>query len=137
MKNFVIVLASLISASALAQSAGPLNSALWSIQSPPGTVRWIEIHNLDSAARDGLFHLEVLERGASDPVWKIRHVCSHLAVTESALRASVLKPLSRGSVYPETYQSALARWKRDQSEGRAAICKSTIAMCMQGAGNCR
>ena len=104
---------------------------LWSIAPDGKTDRWIEIHHLDEAKSSGVFHVEVLGRRRGDPVWKIRHIAPHLAVTTEALNRSVVEPLKRGSVYPETFDGAYAAWRKAKSEGgNAPICESTVIECM-------
>lgn len=115
---------------AAAEWREPITSPLWALKSAPGTLRWIEIHNLRSAPADGMFHVEVLERRTADPAWQIKHRAGHLAVTDAALRASIVKPLKRGAVYPETYDSAYAKWVKDKEAGQARVCDSTILACL-------
>lgn len=132
MRLLLTAAAALLSFSAAASWQGPVTSEIWALPSPPGVVRWIVIHNLASAQADGMFHIEVLERKAGDPAWKFKHLAKHMAVTEAALRASIVRPRKRGMVYPETYDYSLAQWQRDQDAGRAAVCGSTIAECLEG-----
>jgi hypothetical protein len=89
--------------------SGKISSPLWSIRSDEGKVRWIEIHNLATAAADGVYHLEVMERLRADPPSQFKSLARHMAVTEDALRASLVEPLGKGSVYPESYNDAYAR----------------------------
>nr|WP_207935466.1 DUF5086 family protein [Pseudomonas aeruginosa] len=49
-------------APALADWSGPIEQPLWSLPAAPGLSRWLIVHNLSSAAADGLYHVEVLER---------------------------------------------------------------------------
>lgn len=126
----VAVVALGVALAASAEWREPITSPLWALQSAPGTLRWIEIHNLRSAAADGVFHVEVLERRTADPAWQIKHRAGHMAVTDAALRASIVKPLKRGSVYPETYDYAYAKWVKDKEAGQARICDSTILACL-------
>ena len=105
---------------------------LWSIAAEGKLTRWVEIHNLDEAKRSGLFHVEVLGRRQGDPTWKIQHIAPHLAVTAAALDRSVVKPLKRGAVYPETFDSAYAAWRKAKSEGgNAPVCESTVVECIR------
>ena len=90
------------------------------------------IHNLKEARETGVYHIEVLARGIDDPVWKIEHVAAHMAITESALAASVLAPLNKGAVYPEIFDDAFMDWQKQNAGKGGAICASTIAECMEG-----
>jgi hypothetical protein len=114
----------------MAYWSGKISSALWSISSPSAIVRWIEVHNLGTAGADGLYHVEVLERRSIDPPWIFKSLANHMALTEQALRASVVMPLKRGSVYPETYNGGLAKWKAAQADGRAFICTTNVNACL-------
>jgi hypothetical protein len=110
--------------------SGAISSPLWSIGAPSGTVRWLEIHNLEGAKAEGLYHVEVLERRSIDPPWKLKSLAPHMALTEQALRASIVAPFKRGSVYPETYDGAYAKWKSAEAENHAFVCKSTVLECL-------
>src|ERR1700684_4700185 len=104
--TIIVVLACLFSQTSGAYWSGKISSPLWSIGAPSGSVRWLEIHNLDTAKADGLYQVEVLERRSIDPPWKFKSLAHHMAVTEEALRASAIAPFKRGSVYPETFDGA-------------------------------
>lgn len=55
-------------APALADWSGPIEQPLWSLPAAPGLSRWLIVHNLSSAAADGLYHVEVLSAArASSP----------------------------------------------------------------------
>jgi hypothetical protein len=120
----IAVFACLFSQTSGAYWSGKISSPLWSIGGPSGSVRWLEIHNLDTAKADGLYHIEVLERRSIDPPWKFKSLAHHMAVTEEALRASVIASFKRGSVYPETYDGAFEKWKIAQANNNAFICKT-------------
>jgi hypothetical protein len=109
---------------------GEVSSELWTLPSADGTSRWLEIHNLKGPRDEGLFHIEVLERDEGDPVWKFRRLAPHMAVTEAALRASIVKPLEKGSVYPESFDEAYRAWKSAGAAGYAFVCTSTVAACL-------
>ena len=113
-------------------------AGLWSIEPDGSTTRWVEIHNLEEAKTTGIFHVEVLGRRRGDPAWKIQHLAPHLAITTAALQRSVRKPLTRGSVYPETFDAAYSEWcKARDGGGNTPVCSSTVAACIRenrGAG---
>jgi hypothetical protein len=118
---------------AAADSPPAIDSDLWSLAAPAGMHRWIEIHDRAAVPPGGIYHIEVLERRVGDPPWKLRHLAPHLAVTTAALRASVLKPLRKGSVYPESFDAAYARWRELEARGAAPVCDSRIDLCLEQA----
>jgi len=103
---------------------------IWAIPAPEGCTRWIVIHNLDEARQSGIFHIEVLEREDGKPDWEFRRLCSHMALTQEALEHSVLRPLEKGAVYPESFDDAYAAWKREAADGEAPVCSSSVAECL-------
>ena len=124
------ILACFFSQTSGAYWSGKITSALWSIGAPSGSVRWLEIHNLDSAKADGLYHIGVFERRSIDPPWKFKSLANHMAVTEEALRASVIAPFKRGSVHTESYDDALEKWKVAEANHHAFTCKTTVIACL-------
>ena len=109
---------------------------LWSI-APDGPIRrWVEIHELAGARATGIFHVEVLGLRRGDPSWKVQHLAPHLAITQAALQRSVVKALTTGSVYPETFDSAYAQWRRARDAGGdAPVCPSTVLECLSADRN--
>jgi len=107
-----------------------ITTPYWRIESPAGTIRWIEIHELDAGRATGLYHVQVLEREVQSPPWKFRSLASHMALTESALRASIIEIAKERSVYPETFESGYNTWKEREANGDAPICKSEVAKCL-------
>ena len=104
---------------------------IWSIQGTAEKNMWVIIHNLKEAKDTGVFHIEVIARKVDDPAWKIEHVVKHMAITKIALSASVLKPLHKGAVYPETFDNAFEEW-RNQNSGRGGyVCTTSIIDCMK------
>jgi len=110
--------------------SGKITSPLWSIRSDQGKVRWLEIHNLSSAAAEGMFHVEVMERMSADAPSKYKTLAPHMAVTEQALRASLVAPLGKGSVFPEAYDAGYSRWKAADAVKRAFVCKVSVNACL-------
>jgi hypothetical protein len=86
-------LACLITTVCRADWSGEISSSTWALPASSKVIRWLDIHNLSDARSEGLYHIEVLERSAGDPVWKFKRLVPHMAITESALRASVSKPI--------------------------------------------
>ena len=105
-------------------------NGIWSIQGTEEKNSWVIIHNLKEAKDTGVFHIEVIARKVDDPAWKIEHVVKHMAITKSALSASVLKPLDKGAVYPETFDTAFEEWCKQNSGKGGSVCTSSITDCM-------
>ncbi|RRS29937.1 MAG: hypothetical protein P794_09885 [Epsilonproteobacteria bacterium (ex Lamellibrachia satsuma)] len=55
----------------------------------------------------------------------------HMAITQSALASSVLKPLDKGAVYPETFEDAYNYWQEENSGKGGFVCTSRLSDCMQ------
>jgi hypothetical protein len=114
---------------------GPVTSALWTLQATDGKIRWLEIHNLSTARLDGAYHVQILERRRTDPPSTFVSLADHLAITEAALRASIVAPRNSGSVYPERFQAAYAQWQAARAAGTAAICETNVTACLAGSVN--
>ena len=82
-------------APALADWSGPIEQPLWSLPAAPGLSRWLIVHNLSSAAADGLYHVEVLERRQGQQPWQFQRLAAHLALTEQALPERLARALLR------------------------------------------
>ena len=103
---------------------------IWSIQGKGTLERWIVIHNLTEAKDTGIFHIEVIGHVKGRPSWDIRRICTHMAITKDALKRSVRKPLNRGSVYPEAFDDAYAKWKKDAEAGHKVLCDRSVLQCL-------
>lgn len=104
---------------------------IWSLASTPKENRWLIIHNLTEANISGTYHIEVIARAKGDPVWKIKHIANHLAITESALTRSILTPLKKGAVYPESFESGYSKWKALNDGKGGEICQTSVAQCLK------
>jgi hypothetical protein len=87
----------------------------------------VVIHNLDEASSSGIYHIEVIAREKGKPKWQIKRQAPHLAITEDALRRSIINPLKSGSVYPEPYEDAFKEW---QKSSNAFICDTSVIECL-------
>ena len=105
---------------------------IWQIEDAPGQKRWLIIHNLAEAKATGIFHIEIIGRRDGQSTWSIMHICDHMAITQAALERSVIRPLKSGAVYPESFEAALARWKKEAAQGRQHICTTSVSECLQG-----
>ena len=120
-----------ITAAAAAEWRGDIDRDIWSLPSSPGVHRWLVIHDRQGEGATRVYHVEVLERKAGEKPWQVTHRAPHMAVTEDALRRSVVKPLEKGAVYPETFDSAYAEWKRTNARNPAPVCGTSVPDCMK------
>ena len=104
---------------------------IWKIEGNALQKQWLIIHNLEEARHSGLFHIEIIGRKKGQPTWSIIRIRNHMAISLEALKRSVIRPLKSGGVYPESFDSAYARWKEAADQGRADICISTVADCLK------
>ncbi len=104
---------------------------IWSIEAKGTLERWVVIHNLAEAKNTGVFHLEVIGHEKGRPSWDIRRICPHMAVTKEALKRSVVKPLNKGAVYPEAFDDAFAKWKKEAEAGRKIVCDMSVLECLK------
>ena len=126
----IAMLTSLVPTAAFAEWAEPISVDIWALRPTAKERRWLVIHDRDSAIVEGVFHVEVMALAKGAEPWRVRHLAKHLALTEEVLRASIIKPLKRGAVYPESFDDAYAQWKRQNQEGMAPICRSSVLECL-------
>jgi hypothetical protein len=117
--------------SAVAAWSGVIANDIWQLPSSATGSRWLVIHNLASAEADGIYHVEVIERPVGAEAWNIKHVANHLAVTPAALRASIVNPLKKGAVYPESFEYAYAEWNKQKAQGNAPVCTTSVLECLK------
>jgi hypothetical protein len=110
-----------------------ITTDLWELAPTETANRWLIIHNLAEAEKEGLYHVEVVERGKGDPTWKIKRLAAHLAITKGALLRSVRRPLRKGHVYPEHFDHAYEAWRKLEASGTAPICKTDVLKCLTAA----
>ena len=103
---------------------------IWSIKGSDKEQRWIVIHNLAEGKSTGIYHIEVIQQDAGAPAWQFEHLARHMAITEDALKRSVLKPLNRGAVYPEPYDDALSKWTAKNSGNGGEVCHTSVLDCI-------
>jgi hypothetical protein len=121
----------LISSAALAAWTNPINTPVWRLPSPPGTFRWLEIHNLDDARSTGIYHVQVLERSANSPPGEFRSLADHIAITATGIRASIQGVANEKAVYPGTFDTAYRSWKKLEARGEAPVCNLEVAKCLR------
>lgn len=105
------------------------SSEIWSIKGTKLQNRWIIIH--PEIPSSGIYHIEVIARAKGDPVWKIKHLANHLAITEAALSRSILAPLKKGAVYPESFNNGYSQWKSLNSGAGGEICQTDVVQCLK------
>ncbi len=125
-----IAVFALLAGSALAQAI-PIEVGTWMIRGTPEQSRWVEVHQIEQWNGTQLFHVELLGHKTGDPSWQVIHLVRHMAITEQALRRSVLRKSRERSVYPETFDGAYAVWKSRFANGQAAICETSVEDCMK------
>lgn len=132
MKKLVFLLTLIFSSSAFCEAIDldAHRLGIWSIAGTPKQNRWIIIHNLTEAKNSGVYHIEVIGRGKKAPVWQIEHLANHIAIIKPALLASVVKPLKKGGVYPESFDDAFAAWKKENSGKGGMLCTTSVLDCM-------
>ncbi len=111
-------------ASAADLSNHPLG--IWSLAGTAQQNRWVIIHT----QAKGIYHIEVIGRGKKHPAWQIKHLANHIAITEAALSNSVIAPLQKGAVYPESFNSAYQQWQAENNGTGGAICTSDVLSCL-------
>jgi len=109
-------------------------AGIWSIAETPGMNRWIVIHDLEASKKSGIYHIEVIGRKTGDPSWQIVRLVPHMAITEAALRDSIIEPRHTGAVYPESFDDAYAGWQAQNDGAGGVVCVSSVIECMQQSG---
>lgn len=107
-----------------------IDHEIWKLSSQAGTHRWLIIHSKEQKDALPLYHVEVLERKSGEKPWHFKRLAAHMAITEEALKRSVIKPLDKGAVYPESYEAAYAEWKKINAQGVAAVCRTSVNECL-------
>ena len=127
-----VVHAALLLMPAYAPAQDPaLNGAgIWSIADTPGMSRWIVIHDPGTTQTKDIYHIEVIGRETGAPAWRVVRLVPHMAITERALRDSIVEPLQGGAVYPESFDDAYAAWRAQNGGAGGSVCTSTVIECM-------
>ena len=103
---------------------------IWSINGTGKEQRWIVIHNLADGKKTGIYHIEVIQKATGAPSWQIERLVKHMAITEAALKRSVVKPLNSGAVYPEAFDDARAEWQAQNGGKGGEVCSTSVIDCM-------
>ncbi|MDO9212323.1 MAG: DUF5086 family protein [Methylococcales bacterium] len=106
-------------------------TGIWSITPTAQQNRWLIIHNLTEAQTTGIYHIEVIGRDKKAPAWKIKHLAAHIAINKPALLKSIIKPLKKGNVYPESFDDALSKWKKENDGKGGAVCTASVIECIK------
>jgi hypothetical protein len=107
------------------------NNTIWSISDSKKQNRWLIIHNLNQANASGIYHIEVLGKDKKAPAWQIEHLAKHIAITKQALLKSIIKPLTKGDVYAESFDSGFAQWQKQNNGNGGAVCISSVLECLK------
>lgn len=130
-RSAIALVATLLTCVAAGQTAVPGENDIWELSRSDTQLRWLIIHNLAEGKETGVFHVEILERNLEDPAWRFTRLAAHMAVTAEALRASVTSPRDSGRVYPEHFREAFARWRAQEGEGTAPVCRTSVLDCLE------
>ena len=106
-------------------------TGIWSITPTAQQNRWLIIHNLSEAQTTGIYHIEVIGRNKKAPVWQIEHLAKHIAINKPALLKSIIKPLKKGDVYPESFDNAFSAWQKENDGKGGAVCTSSVIECIK------
>jgi hypothetical protein len=104
---------------------------IWSIRGTEKQDRWIVIHHLSDGLRSGIYHIEVIGREKGAHKWSVKHLVNHMAITEKALQASIVKPLKKSAVYPEAFDDGYKEWLSQDSGKGGPVCETSIEHCME------
>lgn len=105
-------------------------SGIWSIKGSSQKNRWVVINNIDHKNDESIYHIEVLSRKKSAPLWQVEHLVPHMAITKAALTRSIIKQLKKGAVYPETYNTAYYKWQSENHNTGGLVCTTSIEQCI-------
>jgi hypothetical protein len=108
----------------------------WTLPDTASDLRWLEIHKIEGIDTEALYHISVLSRRKADPLWNLKHVVAHMAITDAALGRSVAPAASHtGVAYPEAYEEAYRSWLALREKGNAPICETTVMECAHLSGS--
>ena len=126
MHRVVLSILAVVSLSVPAAEPSFTPMSTWRLPGTPTEVRWLEIHQIEGP----LFHISVLSRVKGQPIWSLKHLTAHMAITEPALRRSVTGPAPKERFsYPEQYNEGYDHWQKLQAKGNAPICETSVLEC--------
>ena len=108
----------------------PITPGAWGLEGSRDIKRWLIVHAVPSRG-DPNFHIEVLQAKSHDPVWRFDRLAAHMAISEGALRRSIVGPSTRRNPYPEAYEFAYKSWLES---ARRETCATTVAECLMTSG---
>jgi hypothetical protein len=128
---FAAISMAVFSTTLIASPAGKFTvGSTWMLPATASDLRWVEIHKIEGVGTDALYHISVLRRSKTDPVWNLKHVVAHMAITGAALSRSVAPVVSHmGAAYPETYEEGYKAWLGLGGKGNPPICDTTVMEC--------
>ena len=102
----------------------------WQLAATPSEDRWLELHQIEGVGENRLFHVSVLSREKGHPVWSLKHIVPHMAITEVALRRSITGPAPKQRTsYPDQYNAGYGQWLKLKAQGAAPICETSVLEC--------
>jgi len=106
--------------------AQPITLGAWKLDGPRGFKRWLVVHAV-SSDRDPNFHIEVLQAKSGDPAWQFDRLVAHMAISDAALRRSIVGPSKQRYPYPEAYEAGYRSWLQS---ARPEVCATTVNECL-------
>lgn len=113
---------------ASAEYFGEIKKKIWSLEAPNGYTRWLILRTQVKDAHGDLYHVEILQLKDGAEPWKFERLATHMALTEKALRWSIGSGISKGDVYPESFNDAYAAWKETSNP---PICTTNVEDCLK------
>jgi hypothetical protein len=110
--------------------------SIWMLPESASDLRWLEVHKIEGVGSEALYHISVLGRHRGDPVWNLKHIVPHMAITEAALNRSVARAASRMlPAYPESYNEGYRAWLELRKKGNPPTCETTVMECAHLSGS--
>ncbi len=133
MKNYLIFVCLFLFSELFGGALVDLNgSKIWSIKPfEPGRKYWCIIRDVEKIDSGTVYHIEVVYRDSGSPVYSVTKIIPHMAITQDALKLSVIKKLKRGDIYPEQYDEARKKWEVERKKGEIKICGSSVYECFE------
>jgi len=92
---------------------------------------WVIIHDMENSVNNGVYQIQVIGRIHDAPVWQVERLVRHMTITEKAFKASVKTPLTKGAVYPKSFDNAYASWRQENNGSGGMIYDTTVLECMK------
>jgi len=107
-----------------------VSMSAWQLPATRSEDRWLELHQIEGVGETRVYHVSVLSREKGHPVWSLKHIVPHMAITEAALRRSITGPARKQRMsYPEQYNQGYGQWRKLRAQGNAPICETSVLEC--------